>query len=290
MKKQHTLKPIIKYLLLACTAFITLTALFIAYGHWQTESLINRYREQVSDIGHTHKTQLFDPQSLALLPEPVQRYFHFAFPHAPQKLPLLVSIQAQGDFRRPLMTNFVPTTVQQILVTSEPALMFDATTQMPLGSWARAFDVYARGVMKMQARICSAVTVVDEASTPALNKTSLQRWLLESSVNPAGLLPGGPVRWEAINNHQARAIVSAYGQEASLIATFRSDGSLEKFQAEEDGDLSTPYHGAGEYVLREDYQLIDGMMIPMSFTIARVANDQINPFWTGRITEISFTY
>lgn len=102
------------------------------------------------------------------------------------------------------------------------------------------------------------------------------------------LLPGGPVEWQPIDDRHARAVVSAYGFQAAMIATFRDDGSLAAFDAEEDGDLTTPYHGSGEHTVRSDYRLVEGVRIPMSFMIARAADGEIHPFWEGRITSIRF--
>ena len=129
---------------------------------------------------------------------------------------------------------------------------------------------------------------MEERSTPALNRTSLQRWLLESPTFPMALLPGGQVTWEAVDENRARAIVRAHGEEASLVATFGPDGALLRFDAEADGDLTTPYHGAGEHVTRGDYQIVDGVRVPMSFEIARAAGGERFPFWTGRIASIRF--
>lgn len=286
-KRWIKLKCIVLIFIALCLCLFSL----VAFGYWRTESAIEDYRTQILKVGQAHNpVQMIDLDELQALPEPVQNYFRFVFAEKNRQLPRSVVINTQGEFRRPLTTSFESTTAQQRLVTSEPALIFDATAQMPFGMWARAYDFYAQGQMAMQARVLSAVTVVNEVSTPALNQTSLQRWLLESSLNPAALLPGGVVRWEAINDHQARAIVSSRGMEASLVATFRADGSLETFVAEKDGDLSTPYHGAGEYVLRENYQLHNGIMIPMQFVVARSANGKTYPFWSGRVTRISFEY
>jgi len=142
--------------------------------------------------------------------------------------------------------------------------------------------------MLMKAKLLSTITVVDERETPELNQISLRRWLLESPLFPAALLPGGYVRWEPVDNTRARAIVTNAGLEASLVATFRDDGSLARFDAETDGDLNTPYHGSGEQVLRDDYRLVSGVMIPHSFTIARAAAGKTYPFWIGKVTSISF--
>jgi len=74
-----------------------------------------------------------------------------------------------------------------------------------------------------------------------------------------------------------------------MVATFRPDGSLESFDAEEDGDLSTPYHGSGERAVRSGYREVQGMMIPHRFEIARVAEGKVHPFWRGTIDTVRFS-
>jgi hypothetical protein len=184
--------------------------------------------------------------------------------------------------------GFAATTAAQTIAVRTPALMFAATTPIAPGLWARAYDFFADGKMEMRAKILSTLTVVNESATPALNRTSLRRWLLESPLYPMALAPGGPVRWEAIDDMRARAIVSGFGLEAAMVATFRPDGSLASFEAEEDGDLMTPYHGSGERATRDDYRLVAGMMIPHAFEISRAAGGKAYPFWKGRIVSIAF--
>ena len=168
-------------------------------------------------------------------------------------------------------------------------MLFDATTWVfrPL-LWARAYDAYADGQMTMKAKVLSAVAVVDEMESPELNQISLRRWLLESPLYPVALLPGGPVTWEPMDDRHARARVSAGGLQATLVATFGADGLLQSFHAEEDGDLTTPYHGSGEHVARGDYRAVGNLMIPHDFTISRMAGGEIHPFWQGQITDIRF--
>lgn len=222
------------------------------------------------------------------LPAPVQRYFAFAFPGGVPPF-RHVSYEMRGQFRRPLTPAFNPTRARQVVNLTAPDMVFSADTPVlvwPL--WAIAYDIYLDGEMEMHASLLSALTVMEEGSTPALNRTSLRRWLLESPAYPMALLPGGPVTWEPIDDRRARAVVRAHGREASLVARFAQDGSLERFDAEEDGDLTTPYHGSGEHTARSDYRLVQGVMVPMAFTIARAAEGEIHPFWTGRITDIRF--
>lgn len=252
-----------------------------------TERDIAAHEQTVMDIARRQAITPVSPEAMAALPVPVRRYLDFAVPDLRAEA-RMVRLTAEGSFRRPQTESFAPTTAAQTIAIRTPALMFAATTPILPGLWARAYDFFAEGHMEMRAKLASTITVVNERETEALNRTSLRRWLLESPLYPAALLPGGPVRWEAMNETQARAIVSGFGLQASMIATFRPDGALARLDAEEDGDLTTPYHGSGEHAARDDYRRVGGMMIPHAFTIARAAQGKIFPFWSGRVTSIAF--
>ena len=280
-------RRIIKLGALASAAIVALLAVVVAFSSRQTETDIGDLQDRVEVIAAANPSPVYDADAIAELPEPVQRYFDYTFVEAPEPMGF-VTLTMEGDFRRPLTDGFAATTGEQTIAIGTPSLMFSARTTMFPGVWARAYDFYANGEMEMKAKVMSTLTVVDESATPELNHTSLRRWLLESPMYPAALLPGGPVRWEPIDDTHARAIVSADGLEASLVATFRLDGSLASFAAEQDGDLTTPYHGSGEHVERGDDRLVDGMMIPHSFTISRAAGGELFPFWTGTVETIDF--
>jgi hypothetical protein len=259
----------------------------VAYSAHRTERDIAAFEARVAALAQNHAAPGWDASRQATLPEPVQRYFRFIFPAEVPRYNA-VFLSASGEFRRPLTEGFTHTTARQVIATGVPALMFSATTPMLPGVWARAYDFFADGQMEMKAKILSTVTVVDEKETPILNEISLRRWLLESALYPAALLPGGPVRWEAIDAHSARAVVSWSGMRSSLVAHFAPDGRMTHMQTETDGDLGTPYHGSGEHVARSDYQAVGGQLIPMEFTISRMAGGQLYPFWRGRVDRIRF--
>lgn len=279
---------ILKRIAIGFGAVIVTGVLVVVFFSGRTDADMEDLRANVASIAADNPSPVYDPAAVTELPEPVQRYFDYVFV-GPQQPLAHIEVKQSGDFRRPQTEGFNPTTAEQTIAVGTPALMFSARTNMLPGFWATAYDHYANGEMEMKAKILSTLTVVDETETPALNQTSLQRWLLESPLYPAALLPGGPVRWEPISDSKARAIVAADGQEASLVATFAADGSLESFQAEHDGDLTTPYHGSGEHVSRSDYREVDGVMIPHAFTIARAAGGELFPFWAGEVDTIEFT-
>jgi hypothetical protein len=268
------------------TGFTALAAT-IAYSAHRTERDIGGFESRVAALARSHPAPVWDVRTQSSLPEPVQRYFRFAFRGEPPRY-RAVTLAASGLFRRPQTDGFNHTTARQVIAAGVPALMFSATTPVLPGVWARAYDFFANGEMEMKAKILSTVTVVDERATPELNEISLRRWLLESALYPAALLPGGPVRWEAVDAHSARAVVSWGGMRSSLVAHFAPDGRMTHMQTETDGDLGTPYHGSGEHVARSGYELVSGQMIPLEFTISRMAGGRLHPFWRGRIDQIRF--
>lgn len=262
-------------------------ALVIAGNAYVTERDISRFEERVASWGARQPAPRPSASAMQTLPEPVQRYFRFVFPGGMPSYGV-ARLSASGQFRRPLTQDFHPTSARQVIASGVPALMFSATTPIVPVVWARAYDFFADGEMEMKAKILSTFTVVDEKQTPVLNQISLRRWLLESALYPTALLPGGAVAWEALDGRSARAVVTWGGMRASMVAHFAPDGRMTHMQAEADGDLTTPYHGSGEHVARSNYQQVGPQMIPMDFTISRMAGGRLHPFWQGRIDSIRF--
>jgi hypothetical protein len=277
----------IKKIMIVLGVFFIAAAAGLCVMAYITETNIRSFAKTVVNIGNGSASKSYSGESFDNLPVPVQRYFSFVFK---ENIPRYshVNIELNGQFRRPQTNTFSKSTASQTIAVGEPAMVFSATIPIRAGIWAKAYDFYANGKMEMKAQLLSAITVVDEKKTPELDHISLRRWLMESPLYPMALLPGGVVRWEAVDNYHSRAIVTAHGMSAALLATFDDDGRLMQFATEEDGDLTTPYHGSGELAERTDYRPIAGMMIPHDFVISRVAQGKEYPFWRGRISNISF--
>ncbi len=269
-------------------ALIVGASAYVGFSAISTRNEINAFEYSVISAASAASSVSPTKAELTMLPGPVRSYFGYVFAGYIKNDINWVEIEEEGQFRRPLTESFAPTTARQVIATAKPDLVFSANTPLWGPIWAIAYDAYIGGNMEMEARLLSTVSVMHEYGTPVLNQISLRRWLLESPLNPTALLPGGIVEWQAIDDTHARAIARAHGHEAALVATFDDKGALISFEAEEDGDLTTPYHGSGEHVSRGDYQLVKGVRIPMSFEISRMADGQLYPFWSGRVTVINF--
>jgi hypothetical protein len=276
-----------KWILAGCAALAFVGASVVGLGVYRTERDIGAFQAEIAAIANEAQQRTVSQADIAALPAPVQRYVGFVFPDGISKANL-VRLTAEGQFRRPQTETFNFTTAEQVIAATEPALMFSATTPIVPGIWARAYDFFANGEMEMKAKILSTVTVVDERETPELNVISLRRWLLESALYPQALLPGGAVRWEAIDDHSARAFVEADSLSSSMIAHFDTRGAITHMVAEQDGDLATAYHGSGEHVTRSNYQRVGGVMVPHEFVISRMSGGKLYPFFDAKITSIHF--
>ncbi|WP_036229760.1 DUF6920 family protein [Marinobacterium jannaschii] len=278
--KDYVVKKVITR---ASIGIIALAGGSLVYNNYQTRSHLTEYHQKL----HTTAFASAPTWQLAkTLPAPVERYIRFTFPNGVPAL-AVTEVTMRGDFRLPQHQDFNPTTARQSLSPALPALVFEAKTPIYPGIWALAYDAYLNGEMEMKAKLFAALTVMDQPQSVELNRISLRRWLLESPLYPQALLPGKYTRWEAIDNTHARVIAEYQGLRTSMIAEIDNEGRLSSLRAENDGDLNTPYHGSGEYAARSDYRLINGMMIPHKFTIARHARGVDYPFWRGELTSYS---
>lgn len=264
-----------------------LIALVLVGFATNTRSEIDALEAQV--IARATPVGAVSPAALAALPPPVRAWVAYTFPNAIPEAPRFAEIEMAGAFRRPEVETFSSTTARQVASLRQPDMVFSADTPILRLGWAIAYDRYIGGEMEMNARLLSAVTVMHAEGDPQLDAISLRRWLMEAPTYPMALLPGGPVRWEPVDATHALAVAEAHGTRTEALATFDADGALTLFEATAPGDLATAYHGSGEHLARSDYQLVDGIRVPMGFEIARVGADGVvRPFWVGRITALRF--
>lgn len=247
--------------------------------------------DTVSRVLRTAQAAPAAPMALPLdLPAPVRRYFDFTFQDGPPRALRAVRLIEEGRFRRPGATGWSSMTVEQYVSAADPAFVFTGTTPLLPGIEARAMDAYVDGRMEMKVKVLSAVTVVDEEGG-VLDTTSLMRFFIEAPLFPSALLPGPHLRWEALSEDQARAVVLARGEPiGAYVVTFADDGRLVEMASEADGDPTTAgrFHGAGEVGRRADYRAVDGVMVPHAFTLARRFGGRVEPFWEGTVTRIDF--
>lgn len=277
-----------KFISILLLSTISIGIIYYCIAYINTEKTILEFEQQVRNIGGETSPNAYTQEDYNALPKPVKKYFNFVF--GGESIPTIHSVEyeMQGKFRRPWTDYFEDTVAFQVDAVYSSSFMFSATTPIIAFILARPYDAFIDNMMEMKAKIGYILTVVDETWNESLNEISVRRWLMGTPLFPQSLLPWGRVTWEAIDDTHARAVARSRDIKASALVTFREDWSIESFSAEEDGDLDTPYHGSWEYTLKENYQKVNWIMIPMEYMFARKVGSNIYPFWKGKIIEISY--
>lgn len=162
----------------------------------------------------------FDPRTVESLPEPARRYFRFAIrPGTP--LYRIVEIEMGGELGLGPAENpgYRPMAARQLLsaphglvwkLRSGPISGSDGLT--PNHSWTRFW-------------LSGLLPIVRAGGDPDHRLSAFGRVAAESAIwSPAVLLPGGPARWDFVDDSTARFTMSLGELEQSVLVVIDADG------------------------------------------------------------------
>ena len=266
-------------------------ALALAYGqrHWQ--SVTRKLEQQLDDARLPFRTKVYSASELTGLPAPVQRFFRAALTDG-QPIVAGVELKQTGTFNQSETTPaWKPFTATQRAVMHRPGYFWDARIRMFPGVPVRVRDAYVAGEGILQAAIFGLVTVASLWDSGELAKAELMRFLAEAAWYPTALLPSQGIRWEAVDEHSARATLCDGALTIGLLFRFNADGLIETIRAEARGRIAggqvthLPWEGRfWNYAVRE------GMHVPLEGEVAWIHPDGPKPYWRGRVTQLGYEY
>jgi uncharacterized protein DUF6544 len=153
--------------------------------------------------------------------------------------------------------------------------------------WIEARDLLESGHGNMLVKVNSAITIADVKGRELDQGASL-RWLGEAIWFPYAFV-GDQVRWEAIDDHSARATLIQPG--LPVVAAFRIDdeGKLTSMWSDRYRDL-----GAGKSVLTpwtaqcSEYRIFSGFYVPTNVEVAWVIDQQRFTYARFRVTTLEY--
>lgn len=220
------------------------------------------------------------------LPPPVARYLELALPTSLTASTAL--IDWTGEFRMRPDAAWVPFRASQHFTLDRPGFVWDASIRMMPVVPMRVRDSYGAGRGAMTGRIGGLLTVVDAPPTPELAQSALARWIGEAVWLPMALAPGGPVRWEAIDDSTARAVVDDERIAASAVFHFGAGGEIRRMEAMRYRDVDgTPVLTAFEGVYR-DYVRMGDVVVPRFAEVAWLLPEGRFAYWRARPVRLHF--
>ncbi len=234
----------------------------------------------------------YDPHVLDGLPEPVQRYFRTVLV-AGQPMIAAVRLLHAGQFnlseQRPHWRRFSST---QQVTTRPPGFDWEGQIRMVPGLTVTVHDAYVAGEGILHAELFGLITVAAMRGSPEAATGELLRYLAEAAWYPTALLPGQGVEWSALDDTAARAAVTDGTSRVAIDFHFNPDGTIGSFRAA--GRIRKVVDGVAQYAPWQgrfsDYQVRDGMQIPLVGEVAWELPGGLAPYYRGTTVEVEYEF
>ena len=247
------------------------------------------------DKPHPNATTHYDPRELEGLPAPVQRYFRAVLTEG-QPIVCAATIDMAGTMNMsPTAEQWKPFTSMQRVVTASAGarsgFMWDARIAMLPGVKVHVVDSYIAGQGLVQAAMLGLFTVADMSGGGDMARGELMRFFAETPWYPTALLPSQGVQWVAVDATSAKATIVDGTITLTLLFHFNEAGLIDSVRAEARGGMV-----GKEMLMRpwqcglSDYQVRDGMTVPMSGTAAWVLPGGPKTYFHGSVKTLGYEW
>jgi len=280
-----------KVAVVAVIALALALELAVLYGRSRWRAATRELHARMEAARESLAPRPYTLRELDGLPAPVQRYFRAVLAEG-QPIVASATLEQTGTFNMSETgERWKPFESTQRIVTRRPGFVWDARISMAPAMTAHVRDAYAAGGGILTAAIHGLITVMNLPDSRELAQGELMRFLAEAVWYPTALLPSQGVRWEEIDGSQAAATLTDGAttvtltfqfDEGGLIRSVRSDG---RHRFAKGAWVSTPWRGRFW-----DYEVRDGMKIPLEGEVAWLSSQSVRPYWRGRLQRVEYEY
>jgi hypothetical protein len=268
-----------------------IVAVVLVYGSSRWQAAMKEMHTKLESARLPIRPATYDSQELNGLPAPVQSYFRAVLQDG-QPLVSAVSMEHTGTFNMSESgERWKPFSSVQRVITRRPGFDWEARITMLPGLTVRVHDAYIAGEGILQASLFGLVSLVNLRGTPEMARGELMRFFAEAAWYPTVLLPSQGVRWEAVKNTAAKAILKDGETTLMLLFRFNENGLVESVRAEARGRtvgstiIPTPWEGRWS-----NYERHAGMFVPLEGEVVWMLPEGPKPYWRGRITKICYEF
>jgi hypothetical protein len=244
---------------------------------------------------HPNDTTNYDAHELEGLPAPVQRYFRAVLKEG-QPIVSAVTIEMAGTINMSATAEQWKafTSMQRVVTASAGArsgFMWDAQIAMLPGIKVHVVDSYIAGKGLVQAAMLGLFTVADLSGEGEMARGEFMRFFAETPWYPTALLPSQGVQWVAVDGTSAKATIVDGPVTLTLLFHFNDAGLIDSVRADARGGMV-----GKEMVMRpwecglSNYQVRDGMTVPISGTAAWVLPDGPKTYFHGTVKTLTYKW
>ena len=211
---------------------VVVVLVLVWFGYTRQRRATSDLIEEVARTAE-HKSARVDFESLAGLPDPVEKYFRLVLADG-QSCIRLARFTQRGELRinkqRDEWSRF---TASQVVAAGPPGFVWNARVSVAPLLHVRVCDGFVAGRGSGNVALLSAFPVASESNLPELNSGALHRYLAEAVWYPTALLPSAGVVWSAIDSSRALASLTDSGVSVSLEFRFNDAGEVTGIYAAE---------------------------------------------------------
>jgi hypothetical protein len=177
------------------------------------------------------------------------------------------------------------------VVTRRPGFVWDGRVALLPGIAVRVHDAYVAGVGLLHPALLGLVSLANLRGTGEVAQGELMRFFAEAAWYPTALLPSQGVRWQAVDDRSAQATLTDGALTLSLLFRFDDAGLIESVRAQARGRtvgasvVMTPWEGRWS-----NYQMRDGMHVPLTGEVAWLIDGERKPYWRGTIASLRYEF
>jgi hypothetical protein len=204
------------------------------------------------------------------------------------KQPLLnARLKQVGKMKTDPREGWMPFTASQYIIATEPGYLWQTKVNWQPAVFISGRDELRNGQGSMQMKLLSLWTVADVKNNEAINSGSLIRYLAEICWLPSAAL-NPMIKWQAVDNNTAQAIIEAGNTKASGIFHFNSKGDITSFTARRYKTGKDVTSLETWQVTMLDYKTFAGIRIPYKSSVTwKLAEGDFN--WLQlEITDIEY--
>ncbi|SFC22588.1 hypothetical protein SAMN04488102_10444 [Alkalibacterium subtropicum] len=234
----------------------------VVTGSFLAQSLFKRnVKAEVEELFSAveKKGERVSEEDLEGLPESVKRWFKYSGMIGKDRV-MSVRLKQQAEMRLGPDSRWLPVEAEQYFTSEDPGFIWDATIKAAPFVHISGRDKYQNGQGSMLIKPLSIFTLADSQGEE-IDQGTLLRYLAETMWFPSALL-NDYIEWEAIDDNNARAVMTYDGVSASGIFTINDLGEVVRFEAERYGDFDGEFRMETWSIPVSAYKSFEGLKVP----------------------------
>jgi hypothetical protein len=278
-------------LVLALVAIAAVMVALVAYGtvRWANSTKLLVLRLEGARMPAI--TSRYDAHELDSLPAPVERYFRAVLTDG-QPIVSAVTVEHTGTFNlKQPGEQWKPFTSRQRVVTRRPGFVWNARIAMVPGLNVFVHDAYVGGEGILNPAILGLLSLADPVEAGVLAQGEFVRFFAETAWYPTALLPSQGVHWEAVDDQSAKATFADGKVSVTMLVNFTGADLIESVRVAARAAMvgkavvMTPWEGR-----MSNYQMRNGMLIPLTCEAAWLRPEGRAPYWRGTISSLTYEF